>query len=347
MIQRFTNNSFQITWPSARRTQNYFYLIIILVILIPKVTTSQTTIFEDKFDSYATDGQLVCQNPADWKTWGNVPCDALQDPLISNAHSFSGTNSVVIRSSNDLVRLHGSLNRGICEVNFQIYLPTGKTGYFNSLNKFVLGAPDANQRWAFECYFKTGGNATLTAAGTAKNFKYTYNTWHPIKLIVNLDVDSAQLWFDGNKIQQWQWTKGYGGAGGYPLQFDATDFFGASATDEMYIDDLLVTYSPIITSKLTGGDWNTPGTWNENKVPLPGDPVKIVSGSVVTLDANVTHNALAVVSGTLNCTTNTFSGSGSFMLLANSTLNIGSPSGITASGNSGNIKQQVYAPIIL
>ena len=126
MIKRFTNNSFQITWLSAKRTQNYFYLIIALVILISKMAVSQTTIFEDKFDNYITGGQLACQNPADWKTWGNVPCDALQDPVISNAHSYSGTNSVVIKSSNDLVRLHGSLNKGICEVNFQIYLPTGK-----------------------------------------------------------------------------------------------------------------------------------------------------------------------------------------------------------------------------
>ena len=146
------------------------------------------------------------------------------------------------------------------------------------------------------------------------------------------------MWFDGSRIQQWQWTKGYGGAGGYPLQFDATDFFGAAATDEMYVDDFLVTYSPIISSKLTGGNWNNPSTWNGDNVPLPDDPIKIVSGSVVTLDANVTHNALAVVSGTLNCTTNTLSGSGSFMLLANSTLSIGSPSGITALGNSGNIQ---------
>ena len=315
-----------------------FFTVFTMAICFSNTSIGQVLLFSDNFDSYTANQQLACQNPTDWTTWHGSPCSAIEDPLISNTFAVSGSNSVVIKQNNDLVRLHGQLTSGICNVSFQIYIPTGKTGYFNSLNKFVVGASDANQRWAFDCYLNSGGTGKLTAAGSNTNFTYTYNTWHPVQLIVDLDLDSAQLWFDGNKIQQWQWTKGYGGAGGYPLQFDATDVFGADTTDEMYIDDFLVTYYPTIICKAAGGNWNTASTWNGDILPSPSDPVKIVTGAVVTLNDNFTRNARTVISGTLNCTTNTLSGSGSFILLTSSTLGIGSSSGITISGNSGNIQ---------
>jgi hypothetical protein len=314
------------------------YLIIAITFLIPKQVLSQTTIFSDNFDSYTVGEQLACQNPSDWTTWTGSPCSTIEDPLISNTYSESGPNSIVIKPNNDLLRLYGQLSNGICEVGFQIYIPAGKTGYFNSLNRFVLGDPNSEQRWAFECYLKSKGKAILTAGGSDINFTYTYNNWHPVQLIVDLDLDSAQLWFDGNKIQQWQWTKGYNGDGGYPLQLDATDFFGPNSTDEMYIDDFLVTYYPKITSTSTGGDWNTPSTWNENLVPSSGNPVEIVNGAIITLNSNIVRDTRTITNGILKCQNFNITGIGNFTLSAGATLEIGSASGITTAGNSGNIQ---------
>jgi hypothetical protein len=216
-------------------------LSLILTLLISTITTAQ--VINDNFDSYTVGQPLASQNSTEWTTWSGTPGSPTEDPLISNSYFYSGSNSVVIKQGNDLVRLHGQLTSGICDIGFKIYIPTGKSGYFNSLNKFVIGDPNANQKWAFECYFNTGSAGSLKAAGSTIPFTYTNDAWQPVLLVVDLDHDSAQLWIDGSKISQWQWTKGYNGAGGYPLQFDATDFFGAASTDEMYIDDFIVTYS--------------------------------------------------------------------------------------------------------
>jgi len=98
---------------------------------------SQTLIFSDNFDTYLPAQQLACQNPTDWTTWSNSPCDPIEDALISNLYSFSASNSVVINQNNDLVKKFGALTNGVCQINFQIYIPSGKAGYFNTLAAFT------------------------------------------------------------------------------------------------------------------------------------------------------------------------------------------------------------------
>ena len=52
------------------------------------------------------------------KTWTNSPCDGTEDAIVLYVFSFSGTNSVVIRQSNDIVREIGTpLNSGVREIN--------------------------------------------------------------------------------------------------------------------------------------------------------------------------------------------------------------------------------------
>lgn len=157
-----------------------FYIIFIITILISIKVLSQTIVFNDNFDTYTVGQQLACQNSTDWKTWRDNPCDT-EDPMISNTHFYSGSNSVVIKPANDLVRLHGQRTNGIFKFEFQMYIPTGKTGYFNSLSRFVLGDADGNQKWAIECYFNAGGNGALNAgANLPIAFIFAYDTWHSL-----------------------------------------------------------------------------------------------------------------------------------------------------------------------
>lgn len=139
-------------------------------------------------------------------------------------------------------------------------------------------------------------------------------------------------------IHQWQWTLGYNGAGGYPLEIDATDFYGVNSETEMYVDNYSSTYYPKITSKIAGGDWNTPSTWDINFVPSSGNPVEITSGSTVNLNADISRDTRTITNGTLNCGNFNITGPGNFTLSTGATLGIGSISGITTSGSSGNIQ---------
>ena len=142
-------------------------------------------------------------------------------------------NSVVIVQNNDLVHTLGDLTYGKYSISFKMYLASGKNGYFNTLSGFTGAAYE----WAMECYFNAGGQGSLNAGGTgAAAFTFPYNTWNTVELIVDLDTDNAEFRFNGSLIHTWTWTAGSSGGGG-ALQLAGTDFFGATAQDQMYFDD--------------------------------------------------------------------------------------------------------------
>ncbi|MEJ2536372.1 MAG: T9SS type A sorting domain-containing protein, partial [Calditrichia bacterium] len=191
--------------------------------------------FFDDFDSYTAGVQLVSQNPIDWTTWSGLPGSG-EDPFVSDAHAYSGSNSVVIAQNNDLVKVFAAdpFTSGMWKLSWQMYIPTGGAGYFNTLADFAGGSSE----FAMQVYFDAGGTGRLDAGGaSAATFNYAYDAWQPVAVIVDLDNDLAEFWLDGTMIYSWQWTLGTFGTTTIPLQMDANDFFGATAVDEMYIDD--------------------------------------------------------------------------------------------------------------
>jgi len=192
-----------------------------------------STGFFDDFDSYTAGVQLVAQNNVDWDTWSGGGGTG-EDPFVSNAFSFSGSNTVVIAQNNDLIRYHGELTSGKWYISFFLYIPTGGSGYFNSMSGFT---PNPFQ-WAHEVYFDVGGGGRLEGVpGAPIAFTWAENTWQQAMVVVDLDTDNAEFWFGDSDpltmISSWQWTQG----GTVDLQLDVTDFFGAAATEEMYVDN--------------------------------------------------------------------------------------------------------------
>ena len=138
-------------------------------------------------------------------------------------------------------------------MSFQLYIPNGKTGYFNLLSGFTPNPIN----WGMECVFDVGGGASLYA-GSYANFNYAYDRWQSVLVIVDLDNDYAEFWFDRKMIVSWQWTN-YGVGGNSPLRLDANNFFGGTVNDEMYFDDYRFSDSPApgiysaFTANVTGG----------------------------------------------------------------------------------------------
>jgi hypothetical protein len=203
--------------------------------------------FTDDFESYTVGGQLACQNPTDWTTWNLIPCDPIEDVFISNNYAYSGTNSFVVVYNNDFVKPLGTQTTGKWDIGFMIYLPTGKGGYFNCMAEF-FGTP---RWWALDVYLIPGGTAVLNAGVTnAATWTYLYDTWQSCRVIVDLDLDLAEFWFDGVMIHTWQWTLGNVGQG-VPLQLDAVNFWGPDAVAEMYVDDFMFGQYPFVPVELT------------------------------------------------------------------------------------------------
>ena len=199
---------------------------------VSELPISTTYRFFEDFETYTAGIKLAQQNPVNWTTWSNAP-GGPEDAFVSNAHAYSGANSVVISFNNDLVKTLGSLNTGKWHISFQVYIPTGKAGYFNTLSGFT---PNPYE-WGMECYFDQPGTGRLFGgSSTAVPFNYPHDAWFLVELIVDLNLDIAQFYVNGLMIHSWQWTLGASG-GGSVLRLDANDFFGATSNDEMYIDD--------------------------------------------------------------------------------------------------------------
>ncbi|MCF8368403.1 MAG: T9SS type A sorting domain-containing protein [Bacteroidales bacterium] len=169
--------------------------------------TTPTVIFEDDFEAYSVGDQLACVNPDDWTTWSNAPCGA-EDPYIVD----NGSNVVEITGTNDCVYVMPNWTDGGYVITFDIYIPTGADAYFNTLQDFA----GAGSQWGMQVYFgeTNPGQGNIDAgAALAAPFNFNYDTWYPVKTIVDLDNDYAEFWFDNQMIISWQWSTGTFGTG--------------------------------------------------------------------------------------------------------------------------------------
>lgn len=209
-----------------------------------RVTRYNTTFF-DGFEAYNAGQQLVVQNPVDWITWSGPPGTA-EDPFVSNVRAFDGVNSVVIVQNNDLVHLITDDTTRTYRISFRAYIPSSKAGYFNTLNNWP--ATIANH-WAMEAYFDSGstGNNGRLNAGALTNipFSYPHNTWMLVELRVDLRGDSAQFLINQGLVHSWKWTRAASGT--RPKRLRANDFYGATAWDQMYVDNYYVAFDSSIT----------------------------------------------------------------------------------------------------
>lgn len=211
-------------------------------------TAPVNNVFFDDFDTYTAGNFVACSNPTFWTTWSNAPCGA-EDALVSSDFAYSGTNSAKIIQNDDLVKDFGTaFTSGKYKISFQAYIPAGKSGYFNTLATFA----GTNSDWAVDVYFNTTGVCSVFAgsATAITSVNYPIATWFLVEHIVDLNTDQSQLIINGNLVNTWQYTLGSVG-GGCPLTLDATDLFGATANDEMYVDDYTVEDLTVVPVELS------------------------------------------------------------------------------------------------
>ncbi|MCF8379446.1 MAG: T9SS type A sorting domain-containing protein [Bacteroidales bacterium] len=197
------------------------------------IKLQKSIIFSDDFETYSANAQLICQNPNDWTTWDTLPC-TYQDAYIIDSLAWSGTNSVIITDSNDIVKPIDNYTEARYKISFNMYVPEGNYGYFNTLQKFY--SPNSN--FGMQVFFEDNGNAFLGMVGTTF-FNYEPNRWFSNIIIVDLDNDHAQYFHNNILIDEWKWSLGGGFSGINQLagsNFYAWDNLG-QGTGKYFIDD--------------------------------------------------------------------------------------------------------------
>ncbi len=143
--------------------------------------------------------------------------------------------SLKIVQNNDQVKVLNptAYTSGSYKISFMVYIPSGKAGYFNTLQTFAGNSSD----WGMEVYFDANGTGRcFGGSATPQTFSWTAGQWNMVEHVVNLSTDQSQFYFNGTLVKQWQWTLGANGSGG-PNTLHAVDLFGATANDQMYVDN--------------------------------------------------------------------------------------------------------------
>ena len=163
---------------------------------------------------------------------------AVTDAEVSTDYASSGTNSLHIFGTADIVTNMPTFTTGIHSLKFDYYMPTTYGGYYNILHNYT----GATNVWAIEVYIDANGTAVVNmgtnATGVIGNYNVTPGAWNTIEHVIDLDNDTA--WINVNGIYtgvSWQFSLGSTNMGG---QFNAVDFYAAAnagQTPNYYVDN--------------------------------------------------------------------------------------------------------------
>ncbi len=228
-------------------------LPVLLLAVAAQVATGQVIVNED-FESYTAGSTIAASNPAQWSTWsGGV---VAEDATISSAYASSGTQSIAVVQTVaaggpvDCLLLLGDSSSGSYALNWMMYIPAGKGGYFNIQH---VESPPGTE-FAAEFVFRLNGTVLVTADGDTTSAPYPHDQWFLVDMTFQLDgtTPTANFSIDQTPVHSWAFnTQTDGTAGTNAL--GSIDFFayaGSSAADgEYYVDD--VQYEKVNTSNVS------------------------------------------------------------------------------------------------
>lgn len=182
-----------------------------------------------------------------WTTWdftSGGDTDGIFRPI-------AGSMACRFTRGNDQVVKLGDYETGAYDLEFDIYVPYGKNGFFNVLHSF----DGNNSTWALQCYLHAtnDGNNTTAAAGHGTvhagskgscDLPCVYDAWMHFRIHIDADRDFAQLYFNvvglsEQLMHQWQWSLDSFGNATIGKHISALDLFPPmDSNSEFYLDNL-------------------------------------------------------------------------------------------------------------
>jgi hypothetical protein len=193
---------------------------------------AQNVIISDNFESYTPDMLLVEQSGHPWVIW-NQPYHQPHDVFVRNIRSSEGDLSIQVKAGQDIVLDFADRTTGRYQLSFDIFIVTGKGGYFNILNDFN----GTNSTWAFQTFFNLNGTGSVDAnKQNAASYTFNHNKWINVNVIIDVDDDFASFYLDGKEIISWIPSRGARG-GDSMKKLDGLCFYGYTDND-YFVDDV-------------------------------------------------------------------------------------------------------------
>lgn len=179
----------------------------------------------DGFEWYA-DQSTTGPQAAYWSTWsGNL--GGADDGLVTTEQAADGLNSMLIAEgqTQDVLLLLGNQTEGHYLLRWDMFIPAGKTGYFNVQEDEMPGV-----QWNLEVYLNRDNNNPGVGEldGLGVTFNYPEGQWFSVVHEIDLDSDLFEMWVDGVFVGALPYTDNVGGI----------NFFSADDDNRYYIDNV-------------------------------------------------------------------------------------------------------------
>ena len=212
---------------------NEFYIDDLFVELLPDCSLDPGAIICDDMEAYDP-AEAIGPQSSFWSTW-SINDGSGEDANVSTNYAASGTQSMLIGNdgAQDVILQLGNRVNGAYRMQFMMYVPAGADGYFNihSEEVFVSGQSD----WIGEFYFGTDGTSDTEGMGESSidgsTFAHPHDAWFMVRADMDIDLNTLSFWVDGVMVHD-----------AVPiddLTLGMLDFFSATGTMEMYIDNVL------------------------------------------------------------------------------------------------------------
>jgi len=241
----------------------YHFIIATATAMLMSISVNSQQVVNENFEAYDAGSYMSTVAAPQWEMWGT----GVLGGLVSEEQAHGGTKSmksyVSGSTETDVILNMNDLTTGRYRVEFYMYVPTGKLGYYNILQDFN----GQNSKWGIQLFFENG-TIKIDANGNQYNYTYTPNTWTKIQHFVDLDNDWIDFYLNDEVVLSYQWSKGTNGDG-TTCKLDAIDFYAPSEDEDQaeglyYIDDLIIESvpAPAAPTNLTAT------VQNENNVAL-------------------------------------------------------------------------------
>jgi len=201
------------------------------------VTCDNAECTTDNIDSYSAGA--VSGTSAKWTPWSGSGGSS----IVSSAKAFSGSNSVRFTNEQDQLFLLGDKSSGQWELSWKMFIPAGRTAYFNTQQ-----LPTPGIFFGQQVQFSSTGNAVLNVEGGFTPFTYPQGQWFDVKQSWDLDADQTTFYVNGSPVKTWQASKRNNNTPG-AKQISAIDFYAFTGTlggvepnvaamSEFYVDDV-------------------------------------------------------------------------------------------------------------
>ena len=243
-LELATDYSYTVTSVNEFKESKYANVITVSTALPEGVEL----LLKETFESYEVDQYIAKDGAEHWTTWSKKPGTAEDGKIVD----LNGNKVGYLTYGNDQILKLGGYQAGVFELEFDIYVPEGKAGYYNILHQY-----EGNTAWALQAYLQMtddgNGNSKIADghgsvhAGIAEvaDIPCVYDEWMHFRVAINANIDKAEYYYSigGNeevKAFEWQWSKDCFGESVVGRKLDAMNFFPPTSSSEYYIDNLML-----------------------------------------------------------------------------------------------------------